>query len=950
MKTLPAEITAELAKDIMHIKHLFTISLVSATYRWTEGRDNIYYGGYWYEARGLSFEQASITLASQVDSLTLNIANVNKSFSDIVLAEDIRGRSVTIRRVFLDNNLAIIGTPTTIFVGYIDNMEIDRKRAKIEIYNHMIKWKTMTPKRMHSPTCPWKFKSTECGYTGIDIRNAVSDYLAEWTRSVGSLNYANIDDYLNDLTIGGTFTGDADDSVNHIAHAFDDDAATYWKSMYHGIITVTLNNGGIDYSVNDVLTIIQGAGFDGTVTVTSVAGGVVDGISLTTAGNDYSVANGLSTTVVPAGGTGCLINITVINPAELPHWTCCQFAAAKTINRYAVTPVSSTRAPTIFTLQGSTDGLTWTTIDERYTESWPTTPLRRVFDIKLPGSYVYCRLFVLGCSGNLNVEVEELELIGAATEVNDLDYNYTTNVATKADLFGHSGVILASDAVVASAMLRVRAKQTVAAARNLGARLKIGGNTYDHATPVAPTDSYANYDFSWALNPLTGLAWTYLDFSPPPDQCDGVNTRDVLLHLDGYNDSTILIDEYGHEWIVNGNAKLNTADKKWGTASLELDGAGDYIDNTTITSLSNQFTIEGWFHTDNINTTYQGIVSAVNASLFGLLLAYNRDGDKKMTLFLSSDGATWDIATDTNKGTKVDWVNGTWYKWVVDYDGATYRVYFGTSGALTLDISTASASVICAITKTWFGAYSNTYFLDGGLDEIKMTIRRSQYGAAASAETATFSVEKPIYADSFSSTSYPSNAIDDKPTTYWHVATALPHWICYLLSSAKIIKQYSILPNSSYLTRAPKDFKLQGSNTGLTWTDLDTRVDETGWVAGVKRYFGLANTTVYLYCRLYITSNDGGTANNIMIDEWELQEATHIEKIGYYVPADAGGNRVDVSQCYLKVTSDVTWCDYTHDRCEELNNLLNYGGFKYMPEIATKEFWWGTKQRVWTGG
>lgn len=54
-----------------------------------------------------------------------------------------------------------------------------------------------------------------------------------------------------------------------------------------------------------------------------------------------------------------------------------------------------------------------------------------------------------------------------------------------------------------------------------------------------------------------------------------------LLHLDGTDASTIITDEAvggTHTWTANGNAQLDTADKKFGSASLLLDGDGDYVD------------------------------------------------------------------------------------------------------------------------------------------------------------------------------------------------------------------------------------------------------------------------------------------------------------------------------------------------------------------------------------
>ena len=75
--------------------------------------------------------------------------------------------------------------------------------------------------------------------------------------------------------------------------------------------TATIQAGGTGYTVNDVLTTVGGT-FSGAAswTVTSVSGGVVTGISLSSGGSGYSVlpTNPVSTT----GGTGtdCTLNIT----------------------------------------------------------------------------------------------------------------------------------------------------------------------------------------------------------------------------------------------------------------------------------------------------------------------------------------------------------------------------------------------------------------------------------------------------------------------------------------------------------------------------------------------------------------------------------------------------------------------------------------------------------------
>ena len=47
--------------------------------------------------------------------------------------------------------------------------------------------------------------------------------------------------------------------------------------------------------------------------------------------------------------------------------------------------------------------------------------------------------------------------------------------------------------------------------------------------------------------------------------------------MNGDNDSTTFVDEYGKTWTASGNAKQSTAQQKFGSASGVFDGTTDYI-------------------------------------------------------------------------------------------------------------------------------------------------------------------------------------------------------------------------------------------------------------------------------------------------------------------------------------------------------------------------------------
>ena len=35
------------------------------------------------------------------------------------------------------------------------------------------------------------------------------------------------------------------------------------------------------------------------------------------------------------------------------------------------------------------------------------------------------------------------------------------------------------------------------------------------------------------------------------------------------------------------------------------------------------------------------------------------------------------------------------------------------------------------------------------------------------------------------------------------------------------------------------------------------------------------------------------------------------------------------------------WCNQSYERCQELSNTGNFGGFRFLPDVAEKDIWWG---------
>ena len=120
----------------------------------------------------------------------------------------------------------------------------------------------------------------------------------------------------------------------------------------------------------------------------------------------------------------------------------------------------------------------------------------------------------------------------------------------------------------------------------------------------------------------------------------------------------------------------------------------------------------------------------------------------------------------------------------------------------------------------------------------------SPFVASASPEYASY-----LAWNAFSGTT--SYALINATSGYWQIDLGSGN--TYIISSYEI--RVNTIPEPN---RAPKDWTLQGSNNGSTWTTIDTVTNETSWGNGEKRRFVCDTiTTAYRYFRLAVTANNG---------------------------------------------------------------------------------------------
>src|SRR6266480_2664866 len=94
-------------------------------------------------------------------------------------------------------------------------------------------------------------------------------------------------------------------------------------------------------------------------------------------------------------------------------------------------------------------------------------------------------------------------------------------------------------------------------------------------------------------------------------------------------------------------------------------------------------------------------------------------------------------------------------------------------------------------------------------------------------------------------------------------------WVRFKLAAPVAVVDYALTSANDEPDRDPKDWTLQGSADGVTWSTLDTQTGQAFSARFQTREYKFANTTAYQYYRLDITANAGGV-DLIQLAEWQL--------------------------------------------------------------------------------
>lgn len=201
----------------------------------------------------------------------------------------------------------------------------------------------------------------------------------------------------------------------------------------------------------------------------------------------------------------------------------------------------------------------------------------------------------------------------------------------------------------------------------------------------------------------------------------------ALLHFDGADGSTTFTDETGRIWTSAGGAgvALDTADKKYGSASLKLEGLSpaDYIQTENDLDLSVSYgsvTIEAWIQLDELWITHTISNKRGGSGADEHSFQIDTSNTAQMIAFASGSPVVVLVGTTVM-------VTGVYYHVAVVKDGNDWRLY--VDGVLEASATqSAPAGTNTQPLKIGRDGFNTGRMFKGHIDDYRFT-RAARYSA-----------------------------------------------------------------------------------------------------------------------------------------------------------------------------------------------------------------------------
>lgn len=209
----------------------------------------------------------------------------------------------------------------------------------------------------------------------------------------------------------------------------------------------------------------------------------------------------------------------------------------------------------------------------------------------------------------------------------------------------------------------------------------------------------------------------------PSDEGIDAYTK-LMLHGDGADNGTTITDETGKTVTKYGSVCTKTAMKKFGTASVFLDGSGDYLSlaDSDDWYLPDDWTVDFWVNFQDVTALGSLFSQSITSNVrIGFFINANT------LIFQTVNNGTSAYSISSNCGFSIN----TWYHIAVGFRNGTYFLYInGTAKSNTITGTLAKLNLSAPLVIGCEVADSAPkYYTNGYIDEFRLSKGIARWGS-----------------------------------------------------------------------------------------------------------------------------------------------------------------------------------------------------------------------------
>lgn len=215
----------------------------------------------------------------------------------------------------------------------------------------------------------------------------------------------------------------------------------------------------------------------------------------------------------------------------------------------------------------------------------------------------------------------------------------------------------------------------------------------------------------------------------------------LLLHGNGTDGSTIFTDEAGKTVTPAGNAQIDTAQSKFGGASMLFDGTGDYLtvpDSADWVFGTGDFTIDFW-----VRAWATGVRQRILTQLIGVNNCLNFRIDTDNKLYFIAESAAGASLANYNTTDAVNIADAAWHHIAFVRSGTNFYIFLdGVSQGLTVGTAIGANSLSDGDSALFIAANATSGLesVNGWIDEFRISKGVARWTANFTPPTAAYTI------------------------------------------------------------------------------------------------------------------------------------------------------------------------------------------------------------------